>query len=365
MPTIFAYQPLIKTKQLIEGKREAGLIPPMYKTIFIKDLLNKNRCICMSDLSEKDEYSSARRRSVEAFLEEGELSEMSAELIEANVRIQEMLDKIKAFPDDIRTVEKKIEAFEDQKKENNERIDKISLQIKQSNLQEIELWETQKQKYAKERDSANQEIGRWGLIIDQRANKIRDLESKRKIELKKQAKFDNLNNLLLFCDDSVKCAEETKEIIMQEVKKQVEKKASEQFLALIWKKNTYKGLTIDDNYNISVPYIDGREALGTLSAGERQICALSFMAALNSVSGFRIPIIIDTPLARISREPRKNIAENLPNYLNGTQLALLVTEEEYTKEVKDTLAGKVGKTYLIKFQETEKGKKSEVELIND
>ncbi len=365
MPTILAYSPLLKTKLLIEGKREAGLIPPMYKTIFIKDLLNKDRCICRSDISEKDEYSSARRRNVEAFLEEGELSEMSSELIEVNVRIQEMLEKIKSFPDDIRTLEKRLESLEDDKKEKNERIDTISQQIKQTNLKEIESWEDQKQKFAKERDSCSMEIGRWGLIIDQRTNKIRSLDSKRKQEIKKQAKYDNLNNLLAFCDDGVKCAEETKDVIMKEVKKQVEKKASEQFLALIWKKNTYKGLTIDDNYNISVPYVDGREALGTLSAGERQVCALSFMAALNSVSGFKIPIIIDTPLARISREPRKNIAENLPNYLGGTQLTLLVTEEEYTKEVKEALSGKVGKTYLINFEETEKGKKADVELVND
>ena len=365
MPTILAYAPLLKTKTLIEGRREAGLIPPMYKTIFIKDLLNKNRCICKSDISEKDEYSSVRRRNVEAFLQEGELSEMSSELIEANVRIQEMLEKIDSFPEDIRTAEKKLNSLEDQKKEKNERINAISQEIKQTDLQEIANWENQKQKYSNEKDSYNIQIGRWLLIIDQRTNKVKKLDTNRKQEIKKQAKYDNLNNLLVFCDNSVKCAEETKDVIMREVKTQVEKKASEQFLALIWKKNTYKGLTIDDNYNISVPYIDGREALGTLSAGERQVCALSFMAALNSVSGFRIPIIIDTPLARISREPRKNIAENLPNYLSGTQVTLLVTEEEYTKEVKDALSNKVGKTYLINFVETDKGKKAEVELIND
>ena len=365
MPTILVYAPLLKTKTLIQGRVEAGLIPPMYKTIFIKDLLNKNRCICKSDISEKDEYSSSRRRNVEAFLQEGELSEMSSELIEANVRIQEMLEKIESFPEDIRTAEKKLNSLEDQKKEKNERINAISQEIKQTDLKEIENWEIQKQKAAEEKDNYNMQMGRWLLIIDQRTNKIKSLDSKRKQEIKKQAKYDNLNNLLAFCDNSVNCAEETKDVIMKEVKAQVEKKASEQFLALIWKKNTYRGLTIDDNYNISVPYIDGREALGTLSAGERQVCALSFMAALNSVSGFRIPIIIDTPLARISREPRKNIAENLPNYLSGTQVTLLVTEEEYTKEVKEALSGKVGKTYLINFVETDKGKKADVELVND
>jgi DNA sulfur modification protein DndD len=89
------------------------------------------------------------------------------------------------------------------------------------------------------------------------------------------------------------------------------------------------------------------------------------MAALNSVSGFKVPIIIDTPLARISSTPRKNIAENLPNYLRGTQVTLLVTEEEYTKEVKEALSKKVGKTYVINFQEKGEGKMAEVELVHD
>ena len=150
---------------------------------------------------------------------------------------------------------------------------------------------------------------------------------------------------------------------MKKVKQEVEERASKQFLTLIWKKETYKGLVIDDDYNISVPDTSGREALGTLSAGERQVCALSFMAALNSVSGFEAPIVIDTPLGRISREPRRNIAENLPDYLKGTQVTLLVTEEEYTPEVRKALSRVIGKEYTINFWEKEMGKMAEVELL--
>ena len=75
------------------------------------------------------------------------------------------------------------------------------------------------------------------------------------------------------------------------------------------------------------------------------------MAALNNVSGFDIPIIIDTPLGRISKEPKKNIAKNLPNYLKNKQVVLLVTEEEYTQDVRDALIGKVGNEYRIYFDE--------------
>jgi DNA sulfur modification protein DndD len=360
MPIIFAYGPLKKTTSLIELRRESGLIPPMYQTIFIKNLLKKGRCLCDSDISEKDEYSSARRKKVEAFLQEGELSEMSSELIEANVSIQEMIKSIDAFPEDIRAVEKKLNILQQEKDEKNERLKIISEEIKQSNVVNIREWEEKKQKYSQEKDAANGQIALRKHQIERRENVLRALGIKLKQELKKESKHNSLLGLLAFCDECIRCAEETKSTIMKEVKDQVEEKASDQFLSLISAATTYKGMKIDDDYNISVPHVTGREALGSLSSGERQVCALSFMAALNSVSGFKVPVIIDTPLGRIDPGPRKKIAEKLPNYLEGTQVTLLVTEAEYTEEVKEALSAKVSKTYTIIFQEKGEGKIAEV-----
>ena len=360
MPTILAYGPSAKTKSIIETRRESGLIPPMYKMIFIKNLLKKGRCICDSDVSEKDEYSSARRRKVEAFLQEGELSEMSNELIEANICINEMVERIASFPEEIRTIEKNLNFLQQDKTAKNERLNAIVEEIKQSNAENIREWAEKRQKCTAEKERAIGQIALRKHQIERRENIIRALNKKLNQELKKEKKNDSLLKLLDFCEVGIRCAEETKDTIMKEVKNQVEKKASEQFLSLISAATTYKGIVIDDEYNISVPHVTGREALGSLSAGERQVCALAFMAALNSVSGFNVPVIIDTPLGRISREPRKNIAEKLPNYLKGTQVTLLVTEEEYTKEVKDALSKNVDKTYLINFEEKGEGKIAEV-----
>jgi len=54
---------------------------------------------------------------------------------------------------------------------------------------------------------------------------------------------------------------------------------------------------------------------------------------------------------------------NLPNYLEGTQVTLLVTEEEYTPEVRNQISKRVGKTYAINFLERERGSLAEVDLI--
>ena len=139
-----------------------------------------------------------------------------------------------------------------------------------------------------------------------------------------------------------------------------EDKTKNQFFDLIWKKEDYQDVKIDDNYNISIKHQSGLEGVGTLSAGERQVLALSFMAALNNVSGFNVPILIDTPLGRISKDPKTKIAHNLPNYLKEKQVALLVIDEEYSSEVRKKLSPRVGKEYRIDFNETPDGNYSKV-----
>ena len=362
MPTIFAYDALLRTKNFIEGRKEAGMIPPPVKTVFIDNLLKKGKCICGSDITSKDEYSSARRKKVEAFLKQSELSEMSNDLINCNVHIQGMLDRVASFPEEVVDLGRKLRELQDTKDGKNEELERISNEITQSNFENIKLWGEERDKYTKEKTKLGVEIGIIQKQVERRANIIRVRNSELKRELRKEDKTSSLTKLMDFCDDGIKAAQEVRDSIMRNVKEEVGKRTSQQFLALIWKKETYEGVNIDDNYNISVPHVSGREALGTLSAGERQVCALSFMAALNSVSGFDVPIIIDTPLARISTGPTRSIAENLPSYLPGKQVTLLVTDKEYTPDVRDALSQVVDKTYLINFIEKGYGGLAEVEL---
>jgi DNA sulfur modification protein DndD len=352
----------LKTKSLIEGRKEAGMIPPPVKTVFIDNLLKKGKCICGSDITGKDEFSSTRRKKVEAFLKQSELSEISNDLINCNVNIQAMLDRLTSFPEEVIDLGRKLKDVQTTKNEKNEELARISTEINQSNSENIKLWGKERDKYNKEKTELGVEIGVIQKQIERRGNIVRAYNSELNRELRKEKRHSSLLTLMNFCDDGIKAAQWVRDTIMGNVKEEISRRTSQQFLALIWKKGTYEGVKIDDYYNISVPHVSGREGLGTLSAGERQVCALSFMTALNSVSGFKVPIIIDTPLARISTEPTRSIAENLPNYLPGTQVTLLVTDKEYTPDVREALSQVVGKTYLIKFIEKDYGGLSEVEL---
>jgi len=356
-PIIHLYGPLRRTNEIISSREEAGEIPPDYKKIFIEKLLKKGQCICGADITE----GSLHRKHVADFLKKcSEISEISEEIIELNVNIRSMLSRLKDFRKQQIKFGKRLKQFKSEREEKSKKIQEITEQIEESDIEQVKTWESKRQQWKKVKEDLISQIGAKEFQIERRRNIIRANEKELRKELGKEGKYAELLKILNFCDKSLEAANAMKDAIMEDVRQEIEEKTEEQFFNLIWKKETYIDVKIDEAYNISVLHQSGMEGIGTLSAGERQVLALSFMAALNSVSGFDVPIVIDTPLGRISKEPKKSIARNLPNYLKGKQVTLLVTEEEYTPEVRGLLSDRVGKNYVIEFKETRNGNLAEV-----
>ena len=84
------------------------------------------------------------------------------------------------------------------------------------------------------------------------------------------------------------------------------------------------------------------------------------MSALHNISGFNLPIVMDTPLGNLDVDMRHNIAEFLPQFVQGRQIVLLVTGTEYTEDFRNTLQDSIGREYTIKWSNSEDGKESEV-----
>lgn len=356
-PLIFAYEPITEMKRMIERGEEAGDIPPDYKRSFLEKLLKKGRCVCGTDIS----GDNGTREEIAKLLQGcSEISDISVELIKEDTSLKLLMGELESFREEQISHGKKIKLLENDRKRRSEEEKKLTEKIGSSDSESVRGWERKLAEYRKlERDLSDKIADRKFYTRDTE-KEINNLTGELNKELKKEEKHASLVRNLNFCDKSLSALEKIKNEIMEDVRKEIEEKTEKQFFSLIWKKGTYKNVRIDENYNISVMDVHGMEGIGTLSAGERQVLALSFIAALNSVSGFDAPIIIDTPLGRISKEPKRNIASNLLNYLKGKQVTLLVTEEEYTPEVREKLSKRVGRECKINFRET--GERAEVEV---
>jgi DNA sulfur modification protein DndD len=143
--------------------------------------------------------------------------------------------------------------------------------------------------------------------------------------------------------------ENIKETILSQIRTETEENLNKYFNDLIWKDDKYT-ISLDEDYSVEVQGPDSPDnRIGSLSAGEKQVLALSFMAALSDISGFTAPIVIDTPLGRISGNPKKLIAQNLPDYLEDTQMTFLMTDEEYTDEVQGLMKHRIANEYQLHY----------------
>jgi DNA sulfur modification protein DndD len=359
-PPLFCYDAIIKAKKKIEEREEAGQIPPDYKKEFLERLLEQGNCICGEDISQ-DANEKKYRMEIESLLKKcDDITDITKELITENVTMRSLLGDLGDFKKKHSEYINEFKELEEERKIKSERLLIVEEEKKGLDIEQINTWENKLTEYRKIKDNLIKEIAKKENRIEDAEKKAKSLEKTLNEELKKKGKGEEAQKGIAFCDECLKAAENIKQSIMDDLRSEIEEQTRKHFLDLIWKKETYKDIKIDGDYNIFVIHQSGFEGLGTLSAGERQVLALSFMAALNSVSGFNVPIVIDTPLARLGREPKKNIAKNLPNYLEGKQVTLLVTEEEYTSEVRDNLSDHVGKEYRILFEQKEKGSEAKV-----
>lgn len=90
-----------------------------------------------------------------------------------------------------------------------------------------------------------------------------------------------------------------------------------------------------------------------LSAGERQIYATAMLWALARTSGRHLPMIIDTPLARLDTEHRARLLE-LYFPAASHQVILLSTDTEIDGEASELLSPYVSHSFLLEYDPREK-----------
>ncbi|WP_394538802.1 DNA sulfur modification protein DndD [Lysobacter enzymogenes] len=130
----------------------------------------------------------------------------------------------------------------------------------------------------------------------------------------------------------------------------LEKAFVECFNRLARKGDVVRGVRIDDT-TFQATLIDadgGQIPKRLLSAGEKQIYAIAMLWALAKTSGRKLPVIIDTPLARLDSEHRANIiGRYLPEVSH--QVIVLSTDTEVDVEVVTTLEKHVSHSYLLDY----------------
>lgn len=124
----------------------------------------------------------------------------------------------------------------------------------------------------------------------------------------------------------------------------------ESFKALMRKDNFIHDLRISpDKFELQLIGTSNNPIEATrLSAGERQLLAVSMLWGLARASGRTLPIVIDTPLGRLDSKHRTNLIDRyFPKA--SQQVLLLSTDEEIDATYYKQLKSAVGRTYHLEY----------------
>lgn len=173
---------------------------------------------------------------------------------------------------------------------------------------------------------ADEKIRKSSLDFEQ---KNRDLDKITKEESKYQSHYNRrelaktIKILLKQCRDD----------LIEQLRSTVAEKTMNYFLRLL-SRNDFSKVEIGSDYTVTA-YGPTGQSKG-LSAGQTCCLALSYIAAIREIAEKNYFMMIDSPLHNIDQGERVDIAKNLPRFIPGTQITLLVQDQEYVAHVPKT-----------------------------
>lgn len=249
--------------------------------------------------------------------------------------VQEQLDKLKRLELEINSTERQLAVAA-----SPEAYEKLDNELK--NVQK-ELINCQAAYEAKQRHCEE---------IDKAINK-----AKKELEKYSEQTIDSQNNEHLI--QSITKVQKTLKLFRERLtlKKlnKLEGEVTECFRYLLHKSDLVHRVAIDtNNFTLSLYDSSGQPVpKHRLSAGEKQLLAISFLWGLARVSGRNLPVAIDTPLGRLDSSHRNNLVERyFPTASH--QVILLSTDTEIGKFEIEQLRKQdaIAQEYLLEYNST-------------
>ena len=174
------------------------------------------------------------------------------------------------------------------------------------------------------------------------------------IAAKENANDDNMR-IIKYAAMSIEALTEFKKRLQLEKVGRLSKTASDCFQTLVEKQSLAQRIDIDpETLSVTIIGADGTELLkNQLSAGEQQMFAVAIVWALALSSGYKAPVIVDTPMARLDSSHRTNfVMKYLP--AASSQVMVLSTDEEIHGRYLDMIRDNVVDYYTLLYREDER-----------
>ncbi|MEV7708432.1 DNA sulfur modification protein DndD [Streptomyces sp. NPDC088270] len=185
-----------------------------------------------------------------------------------------------------------------------------------------------------------------------RANVEAALERAHKEFVRTKVKAEEVERIIKYSEKARGTLERFGEALLQRHISRLEVAVLQSFKDLMRKRGLVQDLRIAGDFRLTLTDSQGDTIdPGRLSAGERQILAVSLLWGLMKVAGNRLPSVIDTPLGRLDSRHREHLVDRYFPQASD-QVLLLSTDEEIDEYLLGRLKKSVAHTYTLVHDDT-------------
>lgn len=352
--TVFLLEATAGFRRIVDDLRAKGELPAGIKQTFVKELLERERCICGTELVN----GSQPYTLVQAWMDKSGTPDIEETAIRMEAQVNEVDKQAVEFWQEL-----------DQQQEKNNQ-DRIKLSQIETQLEDIKK---------KLRSYPNEDISNLQKRLDEIEEKNRELTlekgaNKQQIEhlqkeieaiIRQIAKYKMKEDKqalaqrrITAAQDAIERLTEVRTGLDQQFRLQLEKRVQEIFSQVSF---TPYVPNLSEKYELMLlDKVSGESAPVAASTGENQILSLSFIGGIidrvrewsqrNTLMGpdsSTLPVVMDSPFGSLDEIYRRQIAKTIPRLAN--QLVVLVTKTQWRGEVAQEMADWSGKEYVLSY----------------
>lgn len=220
---------------------------------------------------------------------------------------------------------------------------------------DIEVRQKRYEELRQIRDEASREIGSIKNELSTISRRLEELPNQRETKVNELlektgqlAKGERARALTDMIQNTTSLIEDLAQEVRQDKIADLQKNVTRIFRRLWRKRDILDRIEVNpDSYETTIVETTGKQINKRgLSAGEKELFALSLLGGLALCAGCKPPVVIDTPLSRLDSEHRANIVrEYYPDA--GNQVILLATDTEITPDLYEQLQSNIRQTFTL------------------
>ena len=340
-PFYLGAQALEDMETMIEEAKSAGSFPPSFKPEPLLELISSGSCICGHDLKSDakasqhienlvNEYRIAGPRGVELQKIAVHLETFKERQADSQTEYDDHLKVIVSCRDDINS--------------NRLRAEELKQEIGEAgDSQDVRIFEMLLAQLNARNDAATTlALKQAELLAENKLLTAAIAEYDR--VLRKSSVTESLRNQFNFLKEAIEKIEEIKNRIVTGVLDRVGEELNSNFQE--WHSKS-KPETIELDENFKMRKVDEFGQSSSFSQGEFRLLYYSLCFAAREVSGFKLPLFVDSPWGNMDNTTRKKLAEVMGSGTDNRQTVILVLDSEYPVELAQIMAKSKPRNFTI------------------